>query len=120
MRERRWGLARLTPLQVLHHLGDMMTLMVAAPAGIGEMPHVHAEHEPELLLRGFLRCPHVFPFVPKTVAHGFYGLACGDGCFSANARLVPGQGVRPAEAKRGVKKPARSGLALKSSRVAQR
>jgi hypothetical protein len=69
---------------------------------------------------GFFEVLMFSPFVPKTVAHGFYGLACGDGCFSANARLVPGQGVRPAEAKRGVKKPARSGLALKSSRVAQR
>jgi hypothetical protein len=120
MRERRWGLARLTPLQVLHHLGDMVTLMVAAPAGIGEMPDVHAEHEPGLLLRGFLRCPHVFPFRAEYRKVWVCLLACGDGCFSANARLVPGQGVRPAEAKRGVKKPARSGLALKSSRVAQR
>jgi hypothetical protein len=42
-------LARLTPL-------------VAAPAGVGELPHVHAEHESGLLLRGVLRGPHVFPF----------------------------------------------------------
>ena len=59
------------------------------------------------------------PFVPKTVKQDFYRLACGDGCFSARARLVPRQGGRPAEAKRGVKKPTRSGLALKSSRMAQ-
>jgi hypothetical protein len=55
-------LARLTPLQVLHHLSDMVTLMVAAPAGIGEVAQVHAEHESGLLLRDFLGCPHLFPF----------------------------------------------------------
>ena len=55
-------LERLTPLQVLHHLGDMVTLMVAAPAGIGEVSHMHAEHESGLFLRGVFRCPHVFPF----------------------------------------------------------
>ena len=56
------GLARLTPLQVLHHLGDMVILVFAAPAGVGEMAQVHAEHESGLLLRGLLRRPHVFPF----------------------------------------------------------
>ena len=55
------GLARLTPLQVLHHLGDMVTLMLAAPAGVGEVPEVDAEHESGLLLGGCLRWPHVFP-----------------------------------------------------------
>jgi hypothetical protein len=55
-------LARLTRLQVLHHLGDMGTLMVAAPAGIGEVSHVHAEHESGLFLCGVLRGPHVFSF----------------------------------------------------------
>jgi hypothetical protein len=62
VRERRWVLKRLAPLQVLHHLGDMVTLMVAAPAGIGEVSHVHAEHEPGLLLGGWFGWPHVFPF----------------------------------------------------------
>lgn len=52
----------LTPLQVLHHLSDMVTLMVAAPAGIGEVAQVHAEQESGLFLRGVLRWPHVFPF----------------------------------------------------------
>ena len=56
------GLACLTRLQVLHHLGDMGTLMVAAPAGIGEVSQVHAEHESGLFLRGVLRWLHVFPF----------------------------------------------------------
>jgi hypothetical protein len=53
---------RLTHLQVLHHLGDMVTLMVAAPAGIGEVSHVHAEHESGLFLGGVLRGLHVSPF----------------------------------------------------------
>jgi hypothetical protein len=56
------GLARLTPLQVLHHLGDMVRLVFAAPAGVGEVAQVHAEHESGLFLRGLLRRPHVFPF----------------------------------------------------------
>jgi hypothetical protein len=55
-------LARLTRLQVLHHLGDMVTLMLAFPAGIGEVSQVHAEHESELLRRGGLRGPHVYSF----------------------------------------------------------
>jgi hypothetical protein len=55
-------LARVTPLQVLHHLGDMVTLMVAAPAGIGEVSHVHAEQESGLLLDGCFGWPHVSPF----------------------------------------------------------
>jgi hypothetical protein len=52
----------LTHLQVLHHLGDMVTLMFAAPAGIGEVSQVHAEHESGLLLGGCFGWPHVFPF----------------------------------------------------------
>jgi hypothetical protein len=35
-------LERLTHLQVLHHTCDMVTLIVAAPAGVGEVSHVHA------------------------------------------------------------------------------
>jgi hypothetical protein len=51
------------------------------------------------------------PFVPKTVEHGSYCLACGDGYFSPIAKLVPGQVFRPPEAKRGVKEPARAAWA---------
>jgi hypothetical protein len=35
-----------------------VTLMVAAPAGIGEVAQVHAEQESGLRLRGVLRWPH--------------------------------------------------------------
>jgi hypothetical protein len=48
-----------------------------------------------------------FPFVTNTVEHGSFGLACGEGCFSTNARLVPWQVFRPPAEQRGSKEPAR-------------
>jgi hypothetical protein len=102
------GLARLTRLQVLHHLGDMVILMVAAPAGIGEVSPVHAEHEPGLFLCGFLRWPHVFPFRNEDRSARVCRLACGDGCCSPHARRVPWPVFRPPEETGGLKKPARA------------
>ncbi len=37
----------------------------------------------------FLEVLIFFPFVPNTVEYGSFGLACGEGCFSPNATLVP-------------------------------
>jgi hypothetical protein len=51
------------------------------------------------------------PVVPKTVMHGFYCLACGKGCFSPNARLVPADLSGQPEATREVKKPVRAAWA---------
>jgi hypothetical protein len=82
-------LERLTPLQVLHHLCDMVTLMFAAPAGVGEVSHVHAYHESGLFLRGVLGCPHVFPFCDEYREARVFRLACGEGVLISRAKLMP-------------------------------
>jgi hypothetical protein len=51
------------------------------------------------------------PFMTKTVEHGSFSLACGEGCFSTKAKLVPWQVFRLPEEKRGSKEPARAAWA---------
>jgi hypothetical protein len=60
------------------------------------------------------------PFVTNTVAYGSFCLACGAGCVSPTAKPVPWQVFRPPGARDGPNERARTGLALKCSRVARR
>jgi hypothetical protein len=55
-------LERMTHLQVPYDGFGMVTMMLASPTCIGDLSLSHAQKKSRLLLRGFLRCPHLFPF----------------------------------------------------------
>jgi hypothetical protein len=60
------------------------------------------------------------PFVPNTVEDGFCRRPCGEGCLLSSAKPVPWQVFTSPRERDGPNERARTGLALKCSRVAWR